>query len=195
MSKNTINPPFEAFVYTWHLTNVLCPTNSNEYMKYVGMHQGTPDDGYTHSSKTKEFCDVVPTSCNQAKKVPEFWENIPDGVYRTIESIGSKIAMKGYERMVLEKAFESDEWDSYYNIVTSYSHFLSIPFEERRRKWHKNGPSYPVWTWDEEEKLIRLLLDTHMSWKEIGAEIGSRSRGAIRSKVKRIEAKLEKLVV
>jgi hypothetical protein len=188
-----ITPKPESFVYTWHLTNVLCPTNSNEYMKYVGMHKGTPDDGYTHSCKTKEFCDIVPRGKGLSAK--EFSKNMPGGVYRTIESIGSNIAMKGYERMILEKAFESDEWDSYYNIVTSHSHFLSIPFEERRRKNSKSGPSYPVWTWDEEEKLIRLLLDTRMSYKKIGAEIGGRSRSAIRSKVKRIEAKLEKLVV
>ena len=42
----------DAFIYKWHVNNKF----------YVGVRKGTPDDGYTHSSKVKEFCDIVPNT-------------------------------------------------------------------------------------------------------------------------------------
>jgi hypothetical protein len=86
----------EAFVYMWH--------DSKNSMYYIGYHQGTPDDGYTHSSKVME----------QFKA-----HSIPEGFSRRILAYGTVPDMKQLEIDLLNNRKEKC-WDKYYNVVVCF---------------------------------------------------------------------------
>jgi hypothetical protein len=86
----------EAFVYMWH--------DSKNSMYYIGSHQGTPDDGYTHSSKVME----------QFKA-----HSIPEGFSRRILAYGTVPDMRQLENDLLNNRKEKC-WDKYYNVATCF---------------------------------------------------------------------------
>ena len=86
----------EAFVYMWH--------DSKNSMYYIGSHQGTPDDGYTHSSKVME----------QFKA-----DSIPEGFSRRILAYGTEPDMRQLENDLLNNRMEKC-WDKYYNVVITF---------------------------------------------------------------------------
>jgi hypothetical protein len=86
----------EAFVYMWH--------DSKNSMYYIGSHQGTPDDGYTHSSKVME----------QFKA-----HSIPEGFSRRILAYGTVPDMKQLEIDLLNNRKEKC-WDKYYNVAVCF---------------------------------------------------------------------------
>ena len=86
----------EAFVYMWH--------DSKNSMYYIGSHEGTPDDGYTHSSQIME----------QFKA-----DNIPEGFSRRILAYGTEPDMRQLENDLLNNRKEKC-WDKYYNATISF---------------------------------------------------------------------------
>ena len=86
----------EAFVYMWH--------DSENSMYYIGSHKGTPDDGYTHSSKVME----------QFKA-----HSIPEGFSRRILAYGTVPDMRQLENDLLNNRKEKC-WDKYYNVATCF---------------------------------------------------------------------------
>ncbi len=86
----------EAFVYMWH--------DSKNSMYYIGYHKGTPDDGYTHSSKVME----------QFKA-----HSIPEGFSRRILAYGTVPDMRQLENDLLNNRKEKC-WDKYYNVATCF---------------------------------------------------------------------------
>jgi len=82
----------ESFIYLWY--------DSNNKMFYLGKHKGTPDDGYTHSSKRWQ----------QFKS-----DNVPQGVRRKIIAWGIDEDMYELETKLLLNRKEKC-WSRYYNI-------------------------------------------------------------------------------
>ena len=82
----------ESFVYLWY--------DSRSKMFYLGKHKGTPDDGYTHSSKRWQ----------QFKS-----DSVPQGVRRRIIAWGIDEDMYELETKLLLNRKEKC-WDRYYNI-------------------------------------------------------------------------------
>ena len=82
----------ESFIYLWY--------DSNNKMFYLGKHKGTPDDGYTHSSKRWQ----------QFKS-----DSIPKGVRRRIISWGIDEDMYELETKLLLNRKEKC-WSRYYNV-------------------------------------------------------------------------------
>lgn len=123
ISATRQNPPFEAFVYKWH------DTLNNKF--YVGVHGGTLDDDYTHSSSVW----------------PHFTKNnIPEGVHREILATGTYKEMTLYESELLDELYADDDWDSYYNITRSYPHFGRFGThwsEETRKNYSKSRKGVP----------------------------------------------------
>ena len=99
----------EAFVYMWH-----DPKNS---MYYIGSHKGTPDDGYTHSSKVME----------QFKA-----HSIPEGFSRRILAYGTEPDMRQLEIDLLNNRKEKC-WDKYYNVAVCFPPPV---------KYGKDNPNY-----------------------------------------------------
>jgi hypothetical protein len=73
-------------------------------MYYIGYHQGTPDDGYTHSSKVME----------QFKA-----HSIPEGFSRRILAYGTEPDMRQLEIDLLNNRKEKC-WDKYYNVAVCF---------------------------------------------------------------------------
>ena len=82
----------EAFVYLWY--------NSIKKMFYLGVHKGTPDDGYTHSSTVWESFTM---------------DTIPKGVRRRILAYGTYEEMYILENKLLVNR-KNRCWDRYYNV-------------------------------------------------------------------------------
>jgi len=97
----------EAFIYLWY--------DAYNKMYYLGKHKGTPDDSYTHSSKSSEkFCSIVPHSTRPINERKEFFKNMPKGVTRRILAYGTDEEMCILEHKLLVNRKERC-WDRYYN--------------------------------------------------------------------------------
>ena len=97
----------EAFVYLWY------DASNKKY--YLGKHKGTPDNGYTHSSRSSdEFCSIVPDSTRPIIERREFFENMPKGVSRRILAYGTDEEMCVLEHELLVNR-KNRCWDRYYN--------------------------------------------------------------------------------
>ena len=84
-------------------------------MYYLGKHKGTPDDSYTHSSKSSEkFCSIVPHKTTPINERREFFKNMPKGVTRRILAYGTDEEMCILEHELLVNRKERC-WDRYYN--------------------------------------------------------------------------------
>lgn len=87
----TIYP--DSFIYLWH--------DSNANMFYLGVHKGTPDDSYTHSSRVMESFTK---------------SNIPPGFRRRILCRGTREEMGKLETSLLENR-KKKKWHKYYNVA------------------------------------------------------------------------------
>ena len=122
---------FEAFIYLWYVAK------TKKF--YLGKHLGSPDDIYTHSSYSKEFCNIVPNR-KQKKLMREFLKNIPKGIKRRIIAKGTNEEMSEFEIKLLKNRYDKC-WDRYYNIswhhkaLGSAYNFLS---EQEIKKWKTN---------------------------------------------------------
>jgi|TARA_X000001388_G_C2183765_1_gene104684 hypothetical protein len=82
----------ESFIYIWY--------DSNYKMFYLGKHKGTPDDGYTHSSKKWQRFKS---------------DSIPQGVRRRIIAWGIDEDMYELETKLLLNR-KKKCWSRYYNV-------------------------------------------------------------------------------
>jgi hypothetical protein len=92
----------EAFVYLWQ------DARQKPYKYYLGYHKGSPDDGYTHSSKVFESFSK---------------DNIPNRVRRRILATGSTEEMMELENKLLNNRKDS-KWDRYYNVMAQYPPYM-----------------------------------------------------------------------
>lgn len=84
----------DSFVYIWY--------DSNAKMFYLGVHKGTPDDKYTHSSSVME----------SFKK-----NNIPRGFRRRILATGTLLEMNQLETdLLMNRWADKRKWGRYYNV-------------------------------------------------------------------------------
>jgi hypothetical protein len=81
----------EAFVYLW--------INLNNDMKYIGMHKGTPDDGYIASSERFGYDHAI----------------CPQAFHRTILAYGTQQQMHELETLLLIQ-LRAATGDSWYNL-------------------------------------------------------------------------------
>ena len=86
-SKNT-------FVYIWY--------DGKKF--YLGVHKGTPDDGYICSSKV----------------VLEEYKKRPENFRRRILAYGTMKEMVDLEKRLLQNVKEKGKWDKYYNISIAF---------------------------------------------------------------------------
>lgn len=106
----------EAFVYLWF--------NSTENMFYLGYHKGSPEDGYSHSSKILEQFDA---------------NNPPIGWRRRILAVGTQSEMRQLEYELLKT--RKKKWNKYYNIAAGWSFPISqhlrdtISVSNSKREW------------------------------------------------------------
>ncbi len=116
----------EAFVYLWY------DAPNKKY--YLGKHKGTPDDGYTHSSRSSdEFCSIVPDSGRPISERLEFFENMPKGVSRRILAYGTDEEMCILEHELLANR-KKRCWDRYYNESLGDPRYVDI-----------SGENHPNW--------------------------------------------------
>ena len=109
----------ESFIYLWY--------DSNNKMFYLGKHKGTPDDGYTHSSKRWQ----------QFKS-----DNVPQGVRRKIIAWGIDKDMYELETKLLLNRKEKC-WSRYYNVNIGgdFSADYNDPkYKEMMRKCNYDNP-------------------------------------------------------
>ena len=129
----------EAFVYLWY--------DSRNKMFYLGKHKGTPDDGYTHSSRMWQ----------------QFKSNsIPKGVRRRIIAWGTNEDMYELETKLLLNRKEKC-WDRYYNasIVGNFYRPLESytpPTEETRKKMREARLGVSVHTEESKRKISKARL-------------------------------------
>ena len=116
----------EAFVYLWY------DASNKKY--YLGKRKGTPDDAYTHSSKSSdEFCSIVPHSTRPISERREFFENMPKGVSRRILAYGTDGEMCALENELLINR-KKRCWDRYYNQSLGDPRYVDI-----------SGENHPMW--------------------------------------------------
>ena len=109
----------ESFIYLWY--------DSNNKMFYLGKHKGTPDDGYTHSSKRWQ----------QFKN-----DSVPQGVRRRIIAWGIDEDMYELETKLLLNRKEKC-WSRYYNVNIGgdFSADYNDPkYKEMMRKCNYDNP-------------------------------------------------------
>ena len=106
---------FEGFVYLWY--------NSIKKMFYLGVHKGTPDDGYTHSSSIWESFTM---------------DTIPKGVRRRILAYGTYEEMCILENKLLVNR-KNRRWDRYYNRSLGSPRYIDQS-GENHPFWKKNLP-------------------------------------------------------
>ena len=109
----------ESFIYLWY--------DSNNKMFYLGKHKGTPDDGYTHSSKRWQ----------QFKS-----DSVPQGVRRKIIAWGIDKDMYELETKLLLNRKEKC-WSRYYNVNIGgdFSADYNDPkYKEMMRKCNYDNP-------------------------------------------------------
>jgi hypothetical protein len=124
----------EAFVYLWY------DAPNKKY--YLGKHKGTPDNGYTHSSRSSdEFCSIVPDSTRPISERREFFENMPKGVSRRILAYGTHEEMCILEHELLVNR-KNRCWDRYYNESLGDPRYVDIS-GENHPQW-KGGISYDM---------------------------------------------------
>ena len=129
----------ESFVYLWY--------DSRNKMFYLGKHKGTPDDGYTHSSRMWQ----------------QFKSNsIPKGVRRRIIAWGTNEDMYELETKLLLNRKEKC-WDRYYNasIVGNFYRPLESytpPTEETRKKMREARLGVSVHTEESKRKISKARL-------------------------------------
>lgn len=107
----------EAFVYLWQ------DARETPYKYYLGYHKGTPNDGYTHSSKVFESFSK---------------DNIPNGVRRRILATGSTEEMMELENKLLNNRKDS-KWDRYYNVMTNFPPYMWEDPEYRKMQVEMNS--------------------------------------------------------
>jgi hypothetical protein len=100
----------EAFLYIWYIAST--------GMYYIG-YSTKDSDEYTHSSRDKEFCKLVPNSRSSIVGRRDFLKNIPKGIRRKVLARGTKEEIEKKEHELLEKVKEKC-WDRYYNLATCY---------------------------------------------------------------------------
>ena len=116
-------------------------------MFYLGKHKGTPDDGYTHSSRMWQ----------------QFKSNsIPKGVRRRIIAWGTNEDMYELETKLLLNRKEKC-WDRYYNasIVGNFYRPLESytpPTEETRKKMREARLGVSVHTEESKRKISKARL-------------------------------------
>ena len=111
----------EAFIYLWY------DAPNKKY--YLGKHKGTPDDGYTHSSKSSdEFCSIVPDSTRPVSERQEFFENMPKGVSRRILAYGTDEEICILENKLLINR-KKRCWNRYYNESLGDPRYVDISGE------------------------------------------------------------------
>ena len=109
----------EAFVYCW--------TNTQNNMLYIGVHKGTPDDGYVCSSKI----------------MLEEYKRSPQNFKRVILTSGSIDDMRAMESTIL-KSVDAANNPRYYNQHNSDGTFFCDGHSEETRKkmsatWKRRG--------------------------------------------------------
>ena len=102
IEQNIATPPasYEAYLYRY--------TNLNDGKIYIGIHKGSVDDSYSHSSTNKEFAKVFSNSKSKLK-----FEVIDYGEY---------IAMQNAEHKILKKA-DARKNPLYYNKTNGFPQF------------------------------------------------------------------------
>ena len=129
----------EAFVYLWY--------DSRNKMFYLGKHKGTPDDGYTHSSRMWQ----------------QFKSNsIPKGVRRRIIAWGTNEDMYELETKLLLNRKEKC-WDRYYNASIFGNFYRPLesytpPTEETRKKMREARLGVSVHTEESKRKISKARL-------------------------------------
>jgi hypothetical protein len=174
----------EAFVYLWY------DASNKKY--YLGKHKGTPDDGYTHSSKSSyEFCSIVPNSERPINERREFFNNMPKGVSRRILAYGTD-----EEMCVLEHELLVDRkkrcWDRYYNANAhsrAIGNLHDVLSEEGIKLWKermsssakKPKPNKDNYQWsktktpEERKKYFGSPMEKNGNWKG-GISIGDNKK-------------------
>jgi len=127
---NTIN--YEAFIYLWYVAKYR--------MFYLGVHKGTPDDLYTHSSKDLDFCRIVPPyNGTPIIERRAFMVDMPKGVRRRILAYGTWEEMNDLEVKLLCNRKERC-WENYYNIKSN-THAIGdlrdVLSPEAIKLWHE----------------------------------------------------------
>jgi hypothetical protein len=108
VEKEITNPPasYEAYLYQY--------TNLTDGKVYVGIHKGSVDDSYNHSSTNEEFAKVFASSKSKLKfEVLEF---------------GDYPAMQNAEHRVLKKA-DARKNPMYYNLSNGFPQFVEPDIE------------------------------------------------------------------
>ena len=83
-----------TFVYIWY--------DGKKF--YLGVHKGTPDDGYICSSKV----------------MMEEYKNRPQDFRRRILAYGTMKEMADLEKRLLQNIKEKGKWNKYYNITIAF---------------------------------------------------------------------------
>ena len=163
----------EAFVYKW--------TDSINNKFYVGFHKGTPDDGYTHSSHNKEFCNIVPHSLKGKRERKKFFQNMPKDVSREIIATGSWQEMAQLESDMLDKAYSSGNWDQYYNGMRSYPNFINVgrpPVSKETKKKMSESSKGAVFSKEHRRKIAEANTGKKLS-QESKLLISKANKGSI----------------
>ena len=154
----------EAFIYIWY--------DAYNKMYYLGKHKGTPDDSYTHSSKSSEkFCSIVPHKTTPINERREFFKNMPKGVTRRILAYGTDEEMCILEHELLVNRKERC-WDRYYNESLGDQRYVNTS-GENNWKWKggislgDNRKNYFENDYDERKKLCKELIKQGLSYYEI----------------------------
>ena len=145
----------EAFVYLWY------DASNKKY--YLGKRKGTPDDAYTHSSKSSdEFCSIVPHSTRPISERREFFENMPKGVSRRILAYGTDGEMCALENELLINR-KKRCWDRYYNESLGDPSYID--------QYGKNNPNFEHGIYALDSETIAEYESMKRAIKSLGTEI------------------------
>ena len=108
VEQNIATPPasYEAYLYQY--------TNLTDGKVYVGIHKGSVDDSYNHSSTNEEFAKVFSNSKSKLK-------------FEVLE-YGDYIAMQNAEHRILKKANARTN-PMYYNLSNGFPQFAEPDIE------------------------------------------------------------------
>tara|TARA_R110001606_G_C14966352_1_gene602580 strand:+ start:37 stop:558 length:522 start_codon:yes stop_codon:yes gene_type:complete len=124
--------------------------------------------------------------------------NIPKGVSREILHTGSPEDMLQLEYNILNKAFDSGNWDSYYNIVRSYPNFSHVPIKthtdqakakmcEKRQIRHLRGNTNHMYgVKHSEESKAKMQASTNAYYENNpGAMLGKKHSEETKAKMRK----------
>jgi len=132
----------EPFVYLWYIAS------TKRY--YLGVAIGKPY--YTHSSSSKELCDIVPHSSKSLlEERKEFWDKYERG---EIEGVRYRILPK---RFILNVPYLTEDLDDYGKMCEREHVLLKNRFERCWNRYYNMSLGDP--------EYVDLSGDNHWNWK------------------------------